>query len=408
MCRFSLSVLKYALFLILFAKGEATLAGGRPNAFSGGINAFAGVVNPANAVWVEDRVDVGVFCIHQHSSLNNRDNNSRFLPGKTNLTYRASNIWTGDLAIHKRCDFWSLTFAAYTTPNSTELRTKHPIPSVGTTPVHTAHQVQVFSTIFSIKYTESQSFGLSLDYFSFSQLRNGFQRSDNPLRSVSPGNVTNNGTDHSGGFGLTLGWRWNITEQLNFGIAFAKKSYCGQFQRYRGYEPHRAKNYVPATLGAGFTYHFTKKLSGRLEVLWTDLGNLPSANNNVLPNGQLNLNKRGSRCSPGPGTQDATYINCGIGYLFTPELAAGVGYSHRIKLHQRKSNFLSHTYVSQVTYDLISLGVNFNCHRHNLFFSTSFGLPNKLNRNLPPQLGNGRITTNRQIISFSASWGYRY
>src|ERR1700686_4258382 len=80
----------------------AMLARGRPNSISGGQNAFAGVVNPANAVWIEDRFDIGFFVVHQKSSLNNRDNNPLFNPGKINLTYRSEYLSTGRAAIHKR------------------------------------------------------------------------------------------------------------------------------------------------------------------------------------------------------------------------------------------------------------------------------------------------------------------
>ena len=56
------------LFLIahlLSSPVYGMLAGGRPNAISGGHNAFAGVVNPANAVWIKDRFDMGLFLVHQ-------------------------------------------------------------------------------------------------------------------------------------------------------------------------------------------------------------------------------------------------------------------------------------------------------------------------------------------------------
>jgi long-chain fatty acid transport protein len=138
-------------------------------------------------------------------------------------------------------------------------------------------KTQVVSAIFSFKLNRQHSLGISIDYFYLSHRRNGFQNADNPIRSVSPGHVTNNGLDHSNGVGLSLGWRWNITESLAFGLAYIKKSYVGQYRRYRGYEPWHARNYIPMTLGTGFTYRFTQKVAGRLEVLWTGYGGLPNA-----------------------------------------------------------------------------------------------------------------------------------
>jgi len=214
--------------------------------------------------------------------------------------------------------------------------------------------------------------------------------------------------DHSNGVGLSLGWRWNINESLTFGVAFVKKSYVGQFRKYRGYEPHHAQNYIPETAGAGFTYLFTKKLAGRFEVLWTNLGNLPNANNNVLPDGRLNLNKRGSRKSPGPGLQDATFINMGLGYNVNSMLSVGAGFSHRIKLSRKTSNILSHTYTLQTTYDLLAVGINFKYHQHDFFLTLSHGLKNRRSGFLPDELGSGKLIGKKSYDSLSISWGYLY
>lgn len=406
------------LFLNLFAlfsTAHGALAGGRPNAFSEGANAFAGVVNPANAVWIKDRFDFGAFWLHQKSSLDNRDDNPLFLPGKTDLTYKTKNLFTADAAIHKHFKLKigsktydsSVSFATYTTPTFLKLRTKRPIPISGTTPLAIYNKIEAKSIIFSLKINPHHSIGLSVDYLYFSHRRNGFQNSDNPLRSVSPGHVTNNGIDHSNGIGLTIGWRWNITKPLVFGAAWTKKSYCGQYRKYRGYEPHHAENYFPQTFGAGFRYLFTSKLAGRLEVLWMNLGNLPGSNNNILPNGRLNLHKRGSDKSPGPGLRDATFINVGIGYQLNSTLSLGMSFSHRIRLH-RSSNILSHTYTLQTIYDILSLGANINYQKHDIFLIFSYGFKNRISGHMPQEIGGGHFIAEKSIFSLSISWGYSY
>lgn len=412
-------MMKYLLILNLFgfyATAYGVFAGGRPNAFSEGNNAFAGVVNPANAVWIADRFDLGAFWVHQKSSLNNHDNNRFFPPGKIDLTHRSRNIFTADIAIHKQFKLKagpnafdsSFSLAVYTMPSVVKLRTKEPIPLAGTTPIILRNKTNVISAVFSLKLNTFHSFGFSIDYLCFSHRRDGFQNSDNPLRSVSPGHVTNKGTDHSNGIGCSIGWRWNITERLTFGTAWAKKSYCGQYRKYRGFEPHHAKNYFPQTFGAGFSYRFTSRLAGRLEVLWSNLGNLPDSNNNVLPDGHLNLNKRGSNKSPGPGLNDATYISVGIGYKLNSMLSVGTGLSHRIKLPRRNSNILSHTYTLQTIYDTLSLGANLKYKKHDLFLVFSYGFRNRVSGFMPLEVGGGRFVGEKQNISLSISWGYMY
>lgn len=404
----------YLLFITSSAYGM--LAGGRPNAFSEGNNAFAGVVNPANAVWISDRLDCGIFWVNQKSSLNNLDGNPNFPPGKTSFSYKSRNIITVDAAFHKQIKLpiasrifdASFSLATYTVPSVVKVGTKIPLPLSGTTPIRVRNKTNVISAVFSLKLNPEHSIGFTIDYLYFSHLRNGYQNSDNPQRSVSPGHVTNNGTDHSSGIGCSIGWRWNITERLKFGAAWTKKSYCGQYRKYRGYEPHHAKNFIPQTIGGGFSYRFTQKMAGRLEVLWSNLGNLPTANNNVLPNGQLNVNKRGSKKSPGPGMQNATYINSGLGYQVNSMLSLGIGFSHRIKRNRRDSNILSHTYTLQTIYNILSLGANIKYEKHELFLVYSHGFRNKVSGFMPAVLGGGRFVGEKENNSLSLSWGYMY
>lgn len=411
-------MLKYLLIINLFALYGAaygTLAGGRLNAFSEGQNAFAGVINPANAVWVKNRFDIGAYWVHQKSGINNQDNNPLFPPEKIDFTYRSKDLFTGDIAIHKHFPIKiftntydsSFSLAYYTTPSYIKLRTKVPLRLSGTTPIKLHNKIDVISGVFSFKLNRSHSIGFSIDYFFFSHLRNGFQNSDNRLRSVSPGHVTNNGNDHSNGIGLGIGWRWNITKKLNFGAAWARKNYCGQYRKYRGYEPHHATNYTPQLFGAGFSYRFTTRLAGRLEALWSNLGNLPTSNNNILPDGGLNLNKRGSNKSPGPGQQDATFINIGLGYKINSELSVGAGFSHRIKL-RKSSNFLSHTYTFQTIYEALSLGVEYTYHKHDLFLGLTYGFRNRVSGYMPIEIGGGKFSAEKQTTSLSFSWGYLY
>lgn len=388
------------------------VAGGRPNAISGGHNAFAGVVNPANAVWIKDRFDIGLFLVHQKSLLNNKNNNPFFNPGKINQTYKAEYLSTGDVAIHERGKVkgyeCSISLATYTTPGYIKVRTKKPIPLIGKTAIFLEDKSQVISSIFSLKINEKYSIGFSLDYFYLSHLRNGFQNSDNPLRSVSPGHVTNNGMDHSHGLGLTLGWRWNINKSLTFGLAFIKKSYVGQYRKYRGYEPYHAKNYIPETIGGGFTYRFTQKIAGRFEVLWTDFGDLPNSNNTILSNGKLNISKRGSSKSPGSGLQDATFINLGLGYKVNAMLSFGAGLSHRIKIQRKSPYIISHSYIRQTTYNLATFGMNYNYHHHDFFLTLSHGFENHQSGYMPEQLGGGKFTSKKNYNSLSVAWGYLY
>ncbi|PJD93705.1 MAG: hypothetical protein CK425_12510 [Parachlamydia sp.] len=397
---------------LLNSTAYGMVAGGRPNAVSGGHNAFAGVVNPANAVWIKDRFDVGFFLVHQKSSLNNQNNNPLFNPGKINLTYKTESLSTWDGAVHKggkvngyEC---SISLAAYTTPSYIKARTKKPIPLIGNTPVFLEDKTQVISSIFSLKLNENHSIGFSLDYFYLSHLRKGFQHADNSRRSVSPGHVTNNGMDHSHGLGLALGWRWNINKSLTFGLAYIKKSYVGQYRKYRGYEPHHAKNYIPETIGGGFTYLFTQRIAGRLEVLWTHFGNLPNSNNTISSNGKLNTHKRGSNKSPGTGLQDATLINLGLGYKVNTMLSIGAGFSHRIRLSRKSPYIISHGYMRQITYNLATFGVNYNYHPHDFFLTLSHGFKNHQTGYMPEQLGGGKFSSMKRYNSLSIAWGYLY
>lgn len=413
------TILKHLLFFHLMgfhAIVSAGLAGGRPNTFSQGNNAFAGVVNPANAVWLPDRFDFGTFLVNQKFNIYNPDANPRYPSKKINYTHNCRNIFTLDGAIQKHKFITigskvydsSLTLAAYTIPTVIKFGTSHPIPASGITPLRLRKRTDIISAIFSLKLNASHSIGFSIDYLRFSLLRNGNQNADNPLRSVSPGHVTNNGYDHSNGIGFALGWRWNITDRLCFGMAWVKQSYCGQFRKYRGFEPKHARNYTPQTIGGGFSYRFTPKLSGRLEVLWINSGCLPAGNNNILSDGRLNLNKRGSNKSPGPGLNDATFINTGMGYKINSMVSLGIGFSHRIRIASRSPYIISHTYMLQTIYNTLSLGANIEYQKHDFFWVLSNGFKNKTSGLIPAMFGGGRLSGEKQTLSTSISWGYKY
>lgn len=231
---YPLAMRKYFAIVSLFvpySTASETQTGGRPNAFSQGNTAFAGIVNPANAVWVADRFDMGVFWVHQKSSITNFDNNPLFPPDKIDLAYKSRDLFTTDAAIQKQVKLnilsksfdTSFGLATFTLPNYTKLHTKKPFPIAGTTPITLLNKTDAISAVFSLKLNTCHSIGLSIDYFYFSHRRNGYQNADHPLRSVSPGNVSNNGIDHSHGIGLGVGWRWKISKKLDFGVAWSRK-----------------------------------------------------------------------------------------------------------------------------------------------------------------------------------------
>ncbi len=405
------------IIVIFFLMGFSTasfgmLAGGRPNTFSEGNNSFAGVVNPANAVWIADRIDVGAYLVHQKATFNNLDNNPLFPAGKLDLTYKCKNLFNADFACLKLLKVkgveTSFTLAAYTIPGSLKTGTENPIPSSGTTPVSVSQKTQVISAIFSVKINSSHSLGVSVDFLQLSHLRNGFENSDNPLKSVAPGHVTNNGTDYANGVGFSIGWRWNISKALSFGTAYIKKTYCGHYNKYKGFEPHYGKNVIPQTLGGGFTYRFSTRCAARLETLWSNYSALPGANNSILSNGDLNLNKRGSNKSPGPGLQDAVFINTGIGYLWHEMVAVGAGYSHRFRWARNSPYILSHSYALRTIYDILSVGSIVKWKKSELFLVYSYGFKNRVSGQMPKPLEGGCFVSENQNMTFSLSWGYKY
>ncbi|MBA3957013.1 MAG: hypothetical protein H0X51_01270 [Parachlamydiaceae bacterium] len=122
----------------------------------------------------------------------------------------------------------------------------------------------------------------------------------------------------------------------------------------------------------------------------------------------MDLNKRGSNKSPGPGLRDATFLNIGLGYKLNTMLSVGVGFSHRIKLPRHTSNILSHTYTLQTIYNTLSLGTSFNYQKHDLFLGFSYGFRNRVSGVMPVELGGGHFSGEKQMASLSISWGYMY
>ncbi|MGZ6329777.1 MAG: hypothetical protein ACXWM7_02075 [Parachlamydiaceae bacterium] len=89
-------------------------------------------------------------------------------------------------------------------------------------------------------------------------------------------------------------------------------------------------------------------------------------------------------------------------------LSVGIGFSHRLRFPRRTSNIISHSYMLQTIYNVLSIGANFNYQKHELFLTASYSFKNSVSGWMPKEAGGGRFAGEKQTTSISISWGYKY
>jgi long-chain fatty acid transport protein len=133
---------------------------------------------------------------------------------------------------------------------------RNPFAVYGSTGAAGVDLAQVFVTpSLAWRATERHSFGIGLNYaYQRFEARgiDGFA-----AMSESPDHVTNNGHDHSDGWGLRLGWHGQLTDTLSVGVAWSSKIKTGKFERYEGLFADHGSFDIPENYGIGLAWQAT-------------------------------------------------------------------------------------------------------------------------------------------------------
>lgn len=186
--------------------------------------------------------------------------------------------------------------------------------------------MQLFiSPTFSMRIAPGHSIGIAVNLayqrFRAEGLQNftGF--------SVSPGDVTNRGYDSSTGWGVRLGYLWEVSPAFSVGVTYQSKTNMGKFDKYKGLFANGGEFDIPSTYGIGVAFKPVQPLTVSIDVQRINYSDVDAIANPVdcFFAGACAL---GGSNGPGFGWQDMTVVKLGVAYEVNQNLTLRAGYSH--------------------------------------------------------------------------------
>jgi long-chain fatty acid transport protein len=143
-----------------------------------------------------------------------------------------------------------------------------------------------------------------------------------PGASEAPGNLTNNGTDSSTGFGLRVGYQGRITDAITIGAAYAPKMNMGKFEKYKGLFAGEGDFDIPS--------HYSVGVAFKPSAAWTiafDAGRINYSDVAAVNNPSSNPTQLGSANGRGFGWQDIDVYKLGVAWSVSDALTIRAGYN---------------------------------------------------------------------------------
>lgn len=145
--------------------------------------------------------------------------------------------------------------------------------------------------------------------------------------SQAPSAMTNRGTDSAFGWGLRIGYRGDITDDLTLGAFWQSKTFSGRFDKYAGLFAGQGSFDIPSSYGVGVAYKLTEALDVALDYERIDYGDVPAVGNAL---NELFLGHPfGADNGPGFGWRDIDVVKLGVNYAIDPhwQVRAGWGFA---------------------------------------------------------------------------------
>ena len=264
---------------------------------------------------------------------------------------------------------------------------------------------QVFVTpSLAWRLNQRHSFGIGLNY--------AYQRFE--ARGVggfagmseSPTKVSNNGHDHSDGWGLRLGWNGQLTDSLSVGVAWSSKIKTGKFERYEGLFADHGSFDIPENYGIGLAWRATERLTLAADVQQIDYSDVKAISNSVdvLFSGHL----LGSEDGPNFGWEDIRIYKLGASYAVTPQLTLRGGYSWADQALDRGETFFN-TLAPGVVREHLTLGATWAPeagHEISVFYAHAFSEELR-GSNSMQNFGGGEVDLQMQQDSVGIAYAWK-
>lgn len=379
-------------------------------------DAFAGAYNPAGAVEVGDRFDLGFAWIRNqgHADIEvKRKPAIKELNGKFDA-FDSPNLYLGDFGFNKNfrsniCGQnwdWSMGVVLY---NRDYIKTTYskPIRLLGTSKLGMEYIHEVISPLASLRLTENHTIGISIDVHMQRLKVNGLQQFSFRQFSVSPTDVSNRGYAYSTGIGGTFGWKWQAYDCLTLGVTYCTKVHMRKLSKYNGFLAQDGRIDSPERWGIGLAYQFLPCATFTFDFEWVNWQEVKVLHNPLLHKG--NLKKLGSNDGPGFGFRNQLFYRFGLDYALDEFWTFRIGYRHANTVI-RKTETAINLLTCESAKNYLTLGATYSWRSSEFTFFYAHGFANKIRGkdSIPTAFGKGEIDLTQSKNSLGISWGYSF
>ncbi len=383
------------------------------------MDSLSAALNPAVGVDVEDRFDIGVFGVYEKGDATVKDNLvltpdgpilNPFTNGKFDAFYSSKWLPSVSFGLNYNLSCNSAIGIVVYNRNAQKTTYKNPNLLLGNTPVGLEYINETVSPYYSYKWGRN-NFGISLNWQIARLKVDGLENFDNPLFSLAPGAVTNRGYNYSNGLGVTLGWQFHLTDNIELGFAWTPKTRMSRFGKYRGFSAEKGRVDIPERYNAGFAWRFITCATLVFEYENERWSGTPSIHNILQPTLLDSItNKLGSHDGSGFGWKNKNSYRFGIDYAFNEEWNFRIGFG-RVTTGVRRTQTALNVLTDDVAQNFLTGGATWQitCRDDlSLFGGVRFKNKIKGKNSIPEFLGGGNVDLTETKAGVAIAWGRRY
>jgi long-chain fatty acid transport protein len=343
-------------------------------------DAFGGANNPAQMVFVGDRIDFGVDAFSPQRSAS-RSGSDPLLNIDGSADSDSTLFAIPEFGFNKLINpKLSLGVTVYGNggmntdypgdqiPNASACRGFYAAPPTGpfnllcgTGRLGVDLSQLVIAPTVAYKLSDSHGIGIA-PLFGYQRFKADGLQAFQGFSPTSPNNVTNQGYDTASGWGARIGWLGRITEELTLGAAYSTKISMSKFDKYKGLFAEEGGFDMPENYNVGLAYKVSPAVSVALDYQRINYSKVKSVGNpsSLLLNcagGDVSACLGGSN-GAGFGWQDVNIWKLGVEYHYNDQLTLRGGYNHSDNPIQPKDVTIN-ILAPGVVQDHVTLGLTY-------------------------------------------------
>lgn len=344
------------------------------------VDSFGGANNPAQMVFVGDRIDFGVDAFSPQRSAS-RSGSAAGIDGSADSDSTLFAI--PEFGFNKLINLnLSLGVTVYGNggmntdypgdqiPNASACAGFNPNPGpynllCGNGRLGVDLSQLVIAPTVAYKLSDNHGIGIA-PLFGYQRFKaEGLQAFDNPGVSTSSGNVTNQGYDTASGWGARIGWLGKITDSLTLGAAYSTKIAMSKFDKYKGLFAEGGGFDMPENYNVGLAFKASPTVTIAADYQRINYSKVKSVGNpsSLLLNCPAFGGTDASACLGGSngagfGWQDVNVWKLGVEYRHSDQLTLRGGYNHSDNPIQPKDVTIN-ILAPGVVQDHVTLGLTY-------------------------------------------------